>query len=186
MPRNASAFEVVDKPRVTRAILAGSTIALGVALSLAATWNLYFCVVAQTQDVAFLAIGAVTLLGGLIWLLLPLRAPRLILRADSEGLKLCKEFPIPANAAYENLPWDRIGSIRLGQYGEGNGIEIEASSLRDGGTVKYSVPVMGFQNVALDFIRQIEEIRSGRSLRRTDMSNQSVQPTPTIGAADAG
>ena len=119
-------FELFDNPRGGR--LAGMGLALlGVAF-IGGVW--YEFPQARWEQIGALiaaAIGAFAVYGGTRMYQRSHRSPYLLLRADSNGLRLVERFRFHGEPVYILLPWAKIRDFRLRNMGEaGYAMEIQA------------------------------------------------------------
>lgn len=126
---NASSedFVLLDNPRFGRAALAGSTLLLGLMLSAAAWWNIHVCEVVRPEDQLWLTLSIAIAIGGGIWWLMPVRTPRVILRANLESVQFASELPVKTDTKYSLAKWSEIREVKAIEYGEGYAILIESN-----------------------------------------------------------
>lgn len=122
----AKNFVLLDNPRIGRAALAGSTVLLGLVLSVMAWWSLHICVVPRLADQLGLAFGIALAVGGCVWWLAPIRAPRVILRANRECVQFANDLPVKTDTQYNTIFWPNIREVTAIEHGDGYAICIES------------------------------------------------------------
>ena len=185
---SAESFEVQDNPKLLRAWVAGSIAMLGAMVVFMAGWNLWNCACAPTRDsdVYGIWLGAIFLIAGVIYWLMPIPPPRTMLSGARDGLTFPVSFPIEKSTKYLTLPWEQIFALKVIVFGDGYGIEIEVSlsevhleKLRlsygqiyvgSANTIEHCVPVLGYRNRVNEILRNLEAIKAASGIVESPVS----------------
>lgn len=119
-------FELFDSPRGGR--VAGIGLALlGAAFIAGIWWEFPHSTGERIGALIAAAIGAFAIYGGIRMYRRSRRSPYLLLRADTNGLRLVESFRFHGEPVYILLPWAKIREFRLRPMGEaGYAMEVHA------------------------------------------------------------
>jgi hypothetical protein len=102
------AYELTDHPRVSRVIVAGPMLIVGIIISAGAFYNYFYsCCPGHSKDIVAFGVSAVLVITGLWWLLSPSHA-RTLLRASLDGLALGQD-----DGSILQFSWSCVGEISL-------------------------------------------------------------------------